>query len=181
MKTRTMVRVAVTTLAIALYTSGVTCVAQNTQADPRNVVSLQPFAGAGGTGGFGYEEIPLSATSWYVAYFGKQNNTTAEVDAAWAARVAQLCTSVSLHYFVQLRYVYEPVLAAKHTSFLTTPSYGRPYRVVFLINYAQLAGDAMQRSGEADVPHKTAAILCVSAPALLLNPTRAVPVSTSSR
>jgi hypothetical protein len=180
MKTHLSARMASVMLAIALGTSALTCLAQNARGSLRSTIPLQPFAGAGGTGGSGYEEIPLSPTSWYVAYFGRSNTSQAEVEAAWQARAAQLCMSVRLGYFAQLRYAYEPVLAAKHTLFHATASPGHLYRVVILLNYAQLAADSLPRStAEADVPHKMAAILCVSAPDRLLAPTRAVSVSAA--
>ena len=77
MKTRCVARLASVTLTIALGTSALTCLAQNAQGDSRSTIPLRPFAGAGGIGRSGYEEIPLSATSWYVAYFGTKDTTKA--------------------------------------------------------------------------------------------------------
>jgi hypothetical protein len=63
-------------------------------------LSVAPFAGESG-----YQEIPLDATSWYLAFHGTRKHSLAQVQTGWLARASQLCESVRMPFIVELRYV----------------------------------------------------------------------------
>jgi len=67
------------------------------------------FEGESFTNGQGYQEIKLSAGRWYLAYQGNRDTASEWVDAAWAARAAQLCVAIGAQHYVELRYQFEEV------------------------------------------------------------------------
>src|ERR1700745_2221854 len=71
---------------------------------------LPKFAPLAGT--TGYQEIQLANDTWYLGFYGTRSHRVDLIEHGWAARAAQLCAAMQRGYFVQLRYVTEPVLAA---------------------------------------------------------------------
>jgi len=125
------------------------------------------------TGITGYQEIKLSDDSWYVAFYGNRKHEQTVVDAAWSARAAQLCQGIKRPFFVELRYVSEPVLTpAKASEHQEAPDgqlskVGAVYVPIFI---PQVHGPM----APVLMPGKSAAIRCVESPDALLDQSRAV-------
>ena len=139
-----------------------------TPAEVPVVPKFAPFLGR-----VGYEEVPLSADSWYVAFHGTRSHTPAVVQAAWAARAAQLCAGVQRGHYVELRYVGEPVLTDDRITERDARALGRWYAVggyyipIFIPSFS---GQTMT----VITPSKMAAVRCVANVDQLRDKTRAV-------
>lgn len=134
-----------------------------------------PFGDRGLSGASGYQEIRLSDTRWYVAYEGSRSMSPEWVDAAWAARSAQLCSAAGASHFIELRYPFEGVTrqpealsAAPGPQWQMQPVKGPIYTPIFI---PSASGGGMMRF---DAPSKLAAIRCVADLAVLNEPARAV-------
>ncbi len=58
----------------------------------------------------GYQEFRVYRDTYFVAYHGDTDFKRAEVEQAWRIRSAELCNPMPTDYFIELRYVSEPVL-----------------------------------------------------------------------
>lgn len=103
----------VLTALVAL--AGAACVHAQTP-DLPDLPQLIPFAGDSG-----YQEIRLSADTWYLALHGTRKHSPASVQTAWLARAAQLCVAAKARYFVELRYAGERVLSSDVAAAETEP------------------------------------------------------------
>jgi hypothetical protein len=130
-----------------------------------------PLAIAPSTGDTGYDEIKLSANTWYVAFFGSRQTAPASVETAWKARVATLCAQQEAPFFVELRYVAEPVLASDKVALAGADELGallRPAGAVYIPIYTPRSAPVTVTT-----PAKMAPALCVAEPAALRDPARA--------
>jgi len=124
-----------------------------------------PFAGHSG-----YQEIRVAEDSWYVAFHGTRDHNIQSVDAAWAARAAELCNSLGAAYFVQLKYEGEAVLDGEKISRETRRrTWMRNAGAVFIPIYVP------RSSGSAMIfytPSKMAAVRCLKSSDGLRDPKR---------
>ena len=121
-------------------------------------------------GNTGYQEIKLSATSWYVAFLGNRKTAMTEIETGWKVRAAQLCASQHADYFVEMRYVSEPVLTSDKIALLGEDDLASHLRRVAAV-YVPIYSHPI----EAYVtPAKMAPGLCVAERAALREPERAL-------
>ena len=140
------------------------------KAPPSEVPKFAPVSGI-----TGYQEIKLSEDSWYVAFHGQRKHSMELVEAGWGARVAQLCTGIQRAYFVQLRYVGEPILKTSPAA-AVKPLIGSAHPVGMV--YIPIFIPQAHRAALAVVtPSKSAAIRCVQSPDALLDRSRAFSVT----
>ncbi|MBS0578651.1 MAG: hypothetical protein JSR36_05255 [Proteobacteria bacterium] len=126
------------------------------------------------SGSSGYQEIKLSDDSWYLGFFGTREHSMELLGAAWAARAAQLCAQVKQPYFVRLRYIGEPVLAADRAA-RSSPgaaAYARPVGggyVPIFIPMPQAHGPITVLTPAIEAP-----VRCIAGPDSLVDHARAV-------
>jgi len=145
-------------------------------ADTAKTPTYGPFEGSGYVSVQGYQEISLGTGRWYVAYQGNADTSPAWVEAAWSARSAQLCKSVG--HFVALRYVSEAV--GLRDEELADVSASVPWRMVDTASPVYIP--IFTPSGPRTIvpltaPSRLGAIRCISDPAILKDPSRAIGVS----
>ena len=140
-------------------------------------LAFGPFGGSSLTAGQGYQELKLSSDRWYVAYQGNRSTSSEQVDAAWAARAAQLCGAIGTAYFVELRYQTESVVRDDVTTGSAQPdslaawsmrqTAGAVYVPIFIPGQPQVITPQT-------APSKLAAVLCVRDAKVLKDAARAV-------
>jgi hypothetical protein len=146
--------------------------AQNSSTPPPDLPKFAPASGR-----TGYQEIRLGDDTWYLAFYGDRENPLELIQAAWAARAAQLCDSVKHPYFVPLKYVSEAVLKSAPAAAITRadgrayPVRGPVYIPIFIPQPAHGVIPAVT------TPSKLAAFKCIDSPEKLLEPSRAVSTS----
>ena len=133
------------------------------------------------TGDTGYQEIQLSADSWYVAFHGNRNTNLAWAKTGWAARAAQLCGAQRMAHYVELRYPFEPLTAEDQKSANADDAFSesqlrRASHYVYIPIYTP-SGSAV--TPRVSTPSKLAAVRCVKDMALLMDQKRAVTVEAS--
>jgi hypothetical protein len=156
-------------LLCALYASGALA-AEPSGAPPPDVPKWVPFSGGGGTG---YEEISLSSDSWYVAFQGSRKHAPSLIQAAWAARAAQLCAKEHSSYFVELRYVGEPVLISDPKISRGLQPEARAYPAGGYFVPIIIPNQSIDQT-QPLIPNKLAPMRCLSDPAQLRDPKRAI-------
>lgn len=150
----------------------------STLAQSEGAPTYGPFEGGGYITSHGYQDLRLADDHWYVAYQGNKDTAPSWVDAAWAARSAQLCAASGASHFVQLRYVFESV-AAGDTPFANSGAgpdapfvlrtAGPVYLPIFVPSGPRVI---VPRIG----PSKLAAVRCVRGTSSLIDSSRAVGV-----
>jgi hypothetical protein len=130
-------------------------------------------------GDLGYQDIALGDLMWYVAFHGNRGTEITWVNAAWAARVAQLCRERQQEFFVQLRYVFEPLSKEERTTQReyvpdAWAMHVRGTYVPILVPYS--SGGPIQA---VVTPSKLAAVRCINDPSKIGDPTRAIRVDSS--
>ena len=150
-------------------------------ADNAKAPAYGPFEGAGYLSTQGYQELKLSTDRWYVAYQGNRETSPDWVEAAWAARSAQLCMASGAAHFVALRYGFEAVALqdedlamnpGEESAWAMRATAGPVYVPIFTPSAPQVI---VPVTG----PSKLAAMRCVKDPALLKTPERAVAVQAA--
>lgn len=124
----------------------------------------------------GYQEIKLGERAWYVAYHGNSSHQQSWVDAAWRLRVAHLCRDSKASYFIELRYVTEPITETEkklsallpQRDAMLTPATWVPIFIPMPDHLSRLKW-----------PYKMKAVRCIDNPPDLLDPSRAVSIQTS--
>lgn len=138
--------------------------------------AAQDFAGYDGR--MGYQELTLSAHTHYLAFHGNRSTSGPWVDAAWAARAAQLCKAQGSESFVSLRYVEEPVLTDDPQVAWEDADAPRVIRVAAPV-YIPMFISSGPRNASIDGPGKSGPVRCMPAGATLREPGRAVQVSAA--
>lgn len=126
----------------------------------------------------GYQDIKLDNRSWYVGYYGVRDNHWDTIQAAWAARSAQLCGSAGFSHFVELRYVGEPVGSnEKSSQWESAPVRTLPVGSMYIpiLIPVRPGGEAPTRI----TANKLGAIRCIASPDDLSDRTRAMSVRGS--
>jgi hypothetical protein len=136
-----------------------------------------PFEGAGAFSVQGYQELQLGPDRWYVAYQGNRSTAPAWVDAAWAARVAQLCQARGASHFVELRYSFEPVTSREPSQGLQSrPQDGWSTVLTATPVYIPIYTPSQPVLPNV-APAKLAAAHCVSGGDVLRDPARATAIA----
>jgi len=142
------------------------------------VYALDPMEYKPFDGYEGYQEILVKPYVYYVAYHGKEIYSAADVDDAWATRVAQLCLANGANKYINLQYLFEPVLNSD-------PPVVSVNQEVLSGRYVKVAGGGFifipmntPRSGNVSIeaPSKLGHVLCVTDASKVLNPARIVNV-----
>lgn len=136
-------------------------------AQPSPQLEYGPFSGY-----TGYQEVKITDQSWYVAFHGDRQTSLEYVKAGWHARAAELCTLQNAAYYVEMRYVREPLLVddreAERSQGSLIPAAGYIYVPIFTQRSAA--------SVSVIAPSKLAAVRCVTEISSLREPSRAVSV-----
>lgn len=130
-------------------------------------------------GGLDYQELSLSANTYYVAVFSDRLLSATLINAAWAARAAQLCAASGSDAFVPLRYVDEPVIVEDVDISLFDHQAARTHRVAAGTIFVPIFIPSGPREVHLEMPGKAGAVRCLPAGADLRNPARLVRASVA--
>ena len=161
-------RISAALAAAILCASSQAAPPQGSASPPPDLPRFAPAAGR-----TGYQEIRLADDSWYLAFYGDRENPIELVQAAWAARAAQLCDGLKHPYFIELKYVSEGVLkSAPSAAIAGSDARLYPVGAVYIPIFIPQPSHGVMPA--VITPSKLAALRCVDAPDKLLDPSRAV-------
>ncbi len=129
--------------------------------------SFQPYDGK-----TGYQELAIAADSFYLAFHGTRDTSGPWVNAAWAARAAQLCAARGAAAFVALRYPDEAVLPTDAAMAAAPADQAWPVPVASGPVYIPIYLPSGPRITSLDAPGKLGAVRCLPAGAVPRDATR---------
>lgn len=130
-------------------------------------------------GKVGYQELAISADTYYLTFHGSRDTSGPWVDAAWQARASQLCTAKGAEAFVALRYIDEAVLAGDIAMAKWNTMHAWAVKVAGAPIYIPMFIPTGPRNASIDAPGKSGPVRCLAAGAQLHDPSRAVRIADS--
>ena len=132
----------------------------------------QPFNGQ-----WGYQEIKVSADTYYVAYHGDYRFSSEEVSRWWTIRCAELCAKAGASHYVELAYVLEPLTEEERAAFVAWDLSSVPRFVPAMVVVIPIIIPTGPGASSVDAPSKMAGVRCISKSETITAKDRLVDVS----
>ena len=139
-------------------------------AAPALALRYQPFVGMEG-----YQELQIAPAVYFVAFHATLSSPADEIEVAWRARSAELCTSQGASHFIALAFSFEPVLKTdlERTGLAPALPGARAMRAGNVV-YIPIFTPRRNANAAIDAPTKQGHIRCIKDPSAAIKPERLV-------